>query len=297
MRYSATENHLKGMTYGVELEYEGITLQRAAKAIADTVGGTAVYRGTHLSNWEIAMPDGRKWQVETDGSLNGGAESVSPVCTIEDMPMVQAVVRALRDAGAKANVRTGLHVHVGAANMTAAQIKHLVKIWYKNEKLITSMLGTDERRLNRYCRETDRAFVERICAMANPTMAAIGDAYYGNAPDRNYHYCSCRYRTLNLHNLWNGVKHTVEFRAFNGTTHAGEVRTAITLALLAVRKAMTAKNSSAENRRRVETSVRYDARVFLLNLGMIGDYTANCRKHLLKRLAGSCAWKHGRQAA
>jgi len=42
----------------------------------------------------------------------------------------------VRPAGAKANSRTGLHVHVGAADFTPDNIKNLVPTFYKQEELI-----------------------------------------------------------------------------------------------------------------------------------------------------------------
>jgi hypothetical protein len=43
------------------------------------------------------------------------------------------------------------------------------------------------------------------------------------------HYCSARYRGLNLHALY--TKGTVEFRLFNGTTHAGKIKAYIQFCL------------------------------------------------------------------
>ena len=42
--------------------------------------------------------------------------------------------------------------------------------------------------------------------------------------------------------------------------------------------------------------MRYSFRVFLLNLGLIGDEFKNCRTHLLKHLQGNIAWRHPEDA-
>ena len=68
-----TEAELASLTYGCELEYEGISQERAAKVVAEVTGGTARYEGYHLHNWVVTMPDGRKWNVVSDGSLGGRA--------------------------------------------------------------------------------------------------------------------------------------------------------------------------------------------------------------------------------
>lgn len=291
-----TEAEMAGRTFGCELEYEEITQERAAKTVAEVTGGTVLHEGSHLNNWSVTMPDGRKWQVVHDGSLRGAsAEVVTPVMTTADLDTLQKVVRALRRKGARATIRTGLHVHIGAADFTAENVKNLVKTFYKQEELILKAAGTLQSRIESYTRKTDHGFVDRICAMRNPTMAKIGDAYYGGCYDRHSHYCRARYRALNLHNLWNGGKHTVEYRFFNGTTHAGEVKTAVQLALLIAIRAKNAKASSAKNPRPYsEASAKYDLRVFLLRLGANGDLFKTMRYHLCKNLPGSAAWKDGR---
>ena len=42
--------------------------------------------------------------------------------------------------------------------------------------------------------------------------------------------------------------------------------------------------------------MRYSFRVFLLNLGFIGDEYKNYRSHLLKHLSGNIAWRHPEDA-
>ena len=110
-----TEAELSEMTFGIELEYDRISTHTAAKTVAEAVGGTYRYDGSHLSNWVVTMPDGRKWNCETDASVSNGSETVSPILRIGDIPMLQTVVRALRRAGARAGGGAGLHIHVGAA--------------------------------------------------------------------------------------------------------------------------------------------------------------------------------------
>ena len=124
--------------------------------------------------------------------------------------------------------------------------------------------------------------------------------YYSFSGERaiyyQHHYDGHRYRALNLNNLWGAnAKGTVEFRFFNGTTHAGEVKTAVQLALLIAIRAKNAKASSAKNPRPYsEASAKYDFRVFLIRLGANGNLFKTMRFHLCKNLPGSAAWKDGR---
>ncbi|MBR0241201.1 MAG: hypothetical protein IJQ54_01605 [Kiritimatiellae bacterium] len=62
--------------------------------------------------------------------------------------------------------------------------------------MILKATGTQEARISSYTRRTDHTFVDKICAMHNPTMAKLADAYYAGCRDRNSHYSSARYRAL-----------------------------------------------------------------------------------------------------
>ena len=294
---TVTEEMMSAMTFGCELEYEGISQATAAKAVAEVTSGTARYEGCHLSNWVVTMPDGRKWQVVSDGSLSGtAAETVTPILKVTDIETLQEVVRVLKRKGAKVSYRTGLHIHVGIQDFTPTQVKNLVRIFYKQEELILKAAGTQQARINRYTRRTDHTFVAKICRMATPTMTKINEAWFGRYNPSPYHYDEHRYRALNLNNLWGAnAKGTAEFRFFEATLHAGELRANILLALLIALKAKSAKAASAKNPRPYNAaSAKYDLRVFLLRLGMIGGYYKNPRKHLMKRMPGSAAWKDGR---
>ncbi len=73
---------------------------------------------------------------------------------MENIKLLQAVIRAIRHAGAKTPVTTSQHVHVGAEGWTAEQLTNLVRIHYKQEKLIHKSAGTLESRLSHYTRPT-----------------------------------------------------------------------------------------------------------------------------------------------
>jgi hypothetical protein len=93
-----------------------------ASAIQTVVGGTIRTRFDIYRTTEITAADGRVWKAMRDGSLHclsgKSAEIVSPICTYEDIETVQAVVRAVKAAGAKVNYTCGIHVHVGVPNIT-----------------------------------------------------------------------------------------------------------------------------------------------------------------------------------
>ena len=286
----------KALAFGTELEYTNISRERAAKAIHTVVGGEVRYTGGGYDEWTVVAPDGRHWKAISDGSLGSratSAEVVTPILKWDDLDTLQAVVRALRRAGAKTPECTSQHVHVGVGNFTARQIANLARIFYKQEELILKAAGTLERRLRSYTQRTDREFIARLERMKPTSRDTLNRAWFGYANPNPAHYDSARYRAINLNNVWR--MGTVEFRLFNGTTHAGEVKAHIQLCLAIAAKALSASCASTKNQRPCNPeSARYDLRVFLLRLGLIGPEFKNVRMHLMKRMPGSAAWKHGR---
>ena len=286
----------KALTFGTELEYTNISRERAARAIHTVVGGTVRYTGGSYDEWTVVAPDGRHWKAISDGSLADratSAEVVTPILKWDDLETLQAVVRALRHAGAKTPDCTSQHVHVGIADFDARQIANIARIFYKQEELILKAAGTLERRLQHYTRRTDRTFIERLERAKPTTREALNEAWFGYRNPNPSHYDGARYRDINLNNVWR--MGTVEFRLFNGTTHAGEVKAHIQLCLAIAAKAKTAACASTKNQRPYNpASAKYDLRVFLLRLGLIGPEFKNTRMHLMKRMPGSSAWKNGR---
>jgi hypothetical protein len=296
MTNNATIETAKGLTFGTELEYTNITREKAAKAIHSVVGGTVRYYGGGYDAWQVTAPDGRIWKAVSDGSLTDratSAEVVTPILKWEDMETLQAVVRALRKAGAKTPSCTSQHVHVGVSAFSARQIANIARIFYKQEELILKAAGTLETRLSHYTKRTDRNFIARLEKAKPTTKDALNRAWFGTFTPMPEHYNRARYRAINLNNVWRTG--TVEFRLFNGTTHAGVVKAHIQLCLAIAAKAFNAKCASTKAQRPYNAeSARYDLRVFLLRLGMIGTEFKNTRMHLMKRMPGSAAWKNGR---
>ena len=104
-------------------------------------------------------------------------------------------------------------------------------------------------------------------------------------------YDHSRYHLLNLHATFSTERpaHTIEFRAFNGTLHAGEIKAYIQLCLAISAQALSTK--AASSTRPVTDNPKYTFRCWLLRLGFIGDEFSTAREHLLKKLPGNAAWR------
>ena len=112
---------------GIEIEMTGITRRKAAKVVAEHLGGTIEELNDYYKTFRITAPDGRKWKIMYDGSINtqkkvGGekvsaskeysVELVSPILTYEnDIESLQEMIRKLRKAGAFSGQQncTGIH--------------------------------------------------------------------------------------------------------------------------------------------------------------------------------------------
>jgi hypothetical protein len=298
--HTAPAHHLptmKTIRFGIEIETIGLKREDAAAAIKSVVGGTVRHAGGSYDTWECVAPDGRVWKAMRDSSLSDSfrnAEIVSPILRYEDIETLQNIVRAVRAAGGKVDQSCGIHCHLDAARFDAAAVARFVKMYNKQEELIMHALGVCARRRAAFCKDVDQNFLARIEREKPRTLDALNVAWYGYHNVRPYHYDQSRYHALNLHALWQ--KGTIELRLFESTLHAGKVKAYVQLALALGAKALDSKSATSKRRPLNRATAKYDMRVVLLGLGLIGDEFKTARLHLLGRLEGSAAWKHGRPA-
>jgi hypothetical protein len=287
---------MKSLRFGIEIETIGLRRELLARTIAATLSGTAAVEVTYNSTWRVVDATGRTWRVVPDASLSGGADSgeiVSPVLGYDDIDALQSVVRAVRAAGARVDASTGIHIHVDGARFDAKSATNLVKFIHKQERLLEHALGVSALRLGHYCQPIDPRFIERLEARRPKTMRELSEAWYGHENTQPTRYHSSRYHGLNLNSLF--FRGTFEFRYFNGTLHAGEVKAYVQLVLALAANALTSRTASSKRRDFDPATAKYDFRVVMLRLGLVGDEFKTARLHLTKKLAGSAAWKHGRR--
>lgn len=287
---------IKDQAFGIELEFGGITRKKAAFALKKAIDGATgpAWVGGTYDKFEVYGPDGRTWTIMSDASVNaqGGqaCEFVTPKCNYEDIETVQACIRALRKAGAKVNQSCGLHIHIDGANHTAKSLKNLAFTFRAKQDLIFKAVAPN-RIGNRYCRPITDDLVDNIKKVKKLDGDKLKDTWYDTYSDfrsTDAHYHASRYHALNYHSLW--YRGTVEFRLFNSTLHAGEVRSYLNLCLAMSAAAINAKRASAEPLD--NGNDKYAMRCWLLRLGFIGDEWSTVRKHLLKNLDGNAAWRN-----
>ncbi len=294
---------MRTQRFGIEIEMTGITREKAAEAIAEYFGTESFYIGTYYKTYGAKDRQGRTWKATYDSSIiaqkkSGGrtvraadeykCEVVSPILTYEDMADLQEIIRQLRHKGAFVNSQCGIHIHVDASRYTPQTLRNLVNIIASKEDILYKALRIDPARM-RWCKKTNEKLIEAINRKKPQTMEALKDIWYaGSTRGRDEHYNDTRYHGLNLHSAF--TKGTVEFRLFNSTTHAGEVKAYIQFCLAVSHQALTQKKASA--RKTVTDNEKYAFRCWMLRLGLSGDEFKTCRLHFLKHLEGNSAWRN-----
>jgi hypothetical protein len=192
----------------------------------------------------------------------------------------------------KVNTECGIHIHVDAAPFDGRTLGNLAKLVYKQEPLILHALGVSQERLARYTRPISDTLIQQIEQHRPRTKDDLNRLWYGRHNANPIHYDATRYHGVNLHNVW--YRGTIEFRWFEATLHAGRIKGYVQFVLGLAAKALNARSAVSRKRTFDPQSAKYDFRVFLLGLGLIGDEFKTARQHLLANLPGDAAFKNGR---
>lgn len=295
----ATGDSMKNQTIGVEIEFTGITREQAANVVADYFGTIAIYIGGTYLTYSVTDTKGRKWKVMRDASLDTlrkqgntyvntnntdySCELVTPILNYDDIEALQEIVRKLRKAGAKVNSSCGLHVHIGAKDFTAKQLKNLLNYVASREQIFYAALNVHEER-KEYCRPADKRIIEEINTKKPQTLEAFKRIWYNDDEETHDRNHDSRYTVCNLHAFF--TKGTIEFRIFNSTLHAGEIKTAIQLCLAITH--FTKKASKTIYGLKTDR-FKYRMTSILDRLGLKGEEFETCRQHLLKHLTNNNA--------
>ena len=285
-------------TFGLEVEFFGMTRRAAAQVVADFFGTTFRYLGGTYHKHSVTDPKGRKWTVVYDSSINDApdffgeeCELNTPVLGWDDLPTCLEIIRRLRAAGAKTNgAFCGIHVHIGSDEHTPATLRNLVNLVNANEDLLTLALGITPERRDRWCRPVEQRFLRQLNTYKPTSLDHLARLWYGRndwEDCANTHYHGSRYRLLNLHSLFQGKG--VEFRAFNSTLDEDEILADIQLCMALSNRAKEIKTASPA--RPQTDNPKYTFRCLLLRIGMSGDAFKTAREHLIRRLPGNAAWR------
>lgn len=197
-------------TFGVEIEGCNLTLTEAREAVAEN-------------------PMLAGWRVVADGTSGVTFEAVSPVLKQDAMGFasVRMMCDCLNDAGAEVNVKCGLHVHIGADDLTPQELANVVNRYNFFSESIDAIVSPSRRgNRNHFCTDNTRP----VEALESNTRTAENSTHG-------------RYRKMNLKSyLTHG---TVENRHHQGTLNASKILNWVKFVAYQVQQAKEDASNSA----------------------------------------------------
>ncbi|GHT23178.1 hypothetical protein FACS189419_06770 [Planctomycetales bacterium] len=179
----------------------------------------------HNGNQVPYLPQG--WKAEHDSSIRVTAghtdcEIISPILKGEEgIKQVIEVLRILKEKSHTVNESTAIHIHTFFdPEWGSDKLARLITVASYLEKGIFATTGTKKRERGTYCNAIRK---------------------YGNNKEAKNIMGSRRYHFLNITNLANHSKNTVEFRAFSGSLNEVKIVGWIQLCIAIVEKAIDTK--------------------------------------------------------
>lgn len=300
---------IKAQRFGVEIEMTGLTRKKAAETVAEMLNSRVQGPdSTCYHTRTIRDSKGRTWKVMRDSSIDpvrndGGSdyldeyrvEFVTPPLNYEDIELLQAIVRKLKENGAKSHRSCGIHIHVDGANHTPESLRRLVNFMTSRQDLIYEALEIGDRE-NSWCHKLNKTLLDAMKKDKTLTKERAEEIWYSRANDGysggidHQHYNTTRYHGVNLHAFF--TKGTVEFRLFNSTLHAGKIKAYIQFCLAVSAWAITSQEKivfRSMNGYTAEQKVTIMRNILTNRLGLYGDEFKTCRFHMmtpLKKAAG-----------
>lgn len=185
------------ITFGVEIECYNFTRNHLIN--------NASAKGLRVHSEGYNHTDtARYFKIVSDSSLVGEntQEVVSPILRGNDgLNSLQTLCKSLSEIDAKVNVSCGLHVHIGAANMSDAHYCRLVRNYQKIEGVIDTFMPNSRRGNNsRWCHTLQGIDFSSCTTKEDIARAMNGDRYFKVNAQAYYRH------------------HTIEFRQHSGTT-------------------------------------------------------------------------------
>lgn len=184
-------------TFGVEIECN--VARGSIREAAQTTGMAYEYEGYNHN-------DGHSYfKFVTDASVRGenAIECVSPVMRgANGKSTLKCALDTLNRAGASVNKSCGLHVHIGAAQLSQQQCANVFNNYFYLETLIDSFMAPSRRRdANMYCRSLSDHSALTACTSMDEVQAVLNRDRYHKVNPMAYN----RHRTI-------------EFRQHQGST-------------------------------------------------------------------------------
>lgn len=201
-----------------------------------------------MKRWSVNVV--RDGSIErADGCDGGDVEIVTqPAKGTAWTEMIRELCEELQHVEAQVNKSTGLHIHVDARDLTAFDIKNLVRVYAHVEDVLFSAIAPHRRASYHYCKPCGQEYLERFSQLNGKMLKSVlplkqygikpvQERYFSTKQGKRdaqeevariykrrseHKYDDTRYRALNLHSYWH--RGTIEFRHHHGTADAEKIR-------------------------------------------------------------------------
>ena len=229
---------LTNRTFGLELEFVGVSPRTVAETINNLDGIECYFEGYHHTTRPY-------WKIVTDASLDGtGGEIVSPILKgVEGAKQLETILDALDNLeGIRVNVQCGLHVHLDVNDLTVAEIQSVYERYADYESQIDMVMPRSRRGNNsRWCASVTNT-AGRIKNVRGRTKSALANA-------------AGRYYKVNLQSLTRYG--TMEFRQHSGTLNFDKIINWVSFLMAFVEKSAKLSNQvKTPKTNRVYSTVR-----------------------------------------
>lgn len=248
--------------FGLELEFTGITREKAAKIVASTLSSNKIssFQGWS-SSYNVEDSSSRIWNIKYDSSINTmhsdrsacsdseyAVELVTPKLTLKDLETLMKIVDNLKICGAIANNSCGLHIHVDASKQTTASMEYLLDQMFLNQDMLFSALKVNPHRES-YCSELTPELIYHVERDKRETLEEL-EENYENSRYYGAHQSGARYRNLNLENAFshNTDENHLEYRFFNSTFNTPLIRAYIKFCLAFSQSGIDKMNNRHDSR-------------------------------------------------
>lgn len=192
-------------TFGVEIECINAPRPQLISSVSSKGVGIFSYIGSYCGCHE---DNSKQFKIVSDGSLFGqdNNEVVSPVLkSTNGMKSLKKVCESLSEIGATVNRSCGLHVHIGAADLTEEQYCNVFKNYYFLTNIIESFLAPSRRGGCHWCYHLPSSVLN--CNTRREVLDACNN-------DRYFVVNPCAY-----------MRHkTIEFRQHQGSTDFTKIK-------------------------------------------------------------------------
>lgn len=238
----------------VEVDDEDFNEDRVDRNI--TIGVELECANEGIMNFEEINSIFEDFMITGDISVKNGFEIVSPILhyTREDMGKLKSVCEFLKKCDFYTNSSCGGHIHIGADYIKNRNELYMLLYLYNNCENIIYLICNREhsrsrRNINKYAKTTKKAYLEACGSNllnGNLTNEETVRKIVGINTSRNM--------GLNLKNINDNFKHTIEFRMPNGEIDFDELLCNIKLFAMLVQRSYELVNDdlSSEKKNLVE---------------------------------------------